>query len=70
MKYGIHDLMTEYGCNDAVEMVEEAMMDGNCPAICTKCGYTTEMEPDQDKGWCDECEKNTVKSAMVLMGVI
>jgi hypothetical protein len=34
------------------------------------CDYTTDMEPDQDRGWCDECGTNSMTSAMVLAGVI
>lgn len=42
------------------------------PGICSSegCTYTTEYEPDQDRGWCDECEKPTVVSVLVLLGVI
>jgi hypothetical protein len=28
------------------------------------------MEPDQRRGWCDECRANTMKSALILAGVI
>jgi hypothetical protein len=34
------------------------------------CDYTCEMEPDQDRGWCEVCSTNTVKSALVLAGLI
>lgn len=54
------------------EMLEQGMMDGICPAICiaSDCDYTTDMEPDQTRGWCEVCGKNTVASALVLAGVI
>lgn len=60
------------GFDDVTELIEEALFDGTCPAICIKegCDYTENMEPDQDRGWCPECEANTLKSAMVLAGVI
>jgi tetratricopeptide (TPR) repeat protein len=32
--------------------------------------YTTEMEPDQDQGFCEACGGNTVTSALVLAGLI
>lgn len=53
-------------------ILENGMMDGVCPAICMNpdCDYTTDMEPDQDRGWCEVCGTNTVKSALVLAGVI
>jgi hypothetical protein len=43
-----------------------------CPAICMTegCDYVTEMEGDQDEGYCDVCGGNTVTSALVLAGLI
>ena len=67
------DLLTELeGYEDSMEMLEERIHDGCQPAICTTpgCEYTTEMEPDQDEGWCEECHRNTVKSMSVLAGII
>ena len=54
------------------EMLEQATFDGICPGICINpgCEYTTEVEPDQDKGWCEECQQNTVKSALTMAGII
>jgi integrase/recombinase XerD len=42
------------------------------PAICMNEGrdYTCEMEPDQRRGWCDECRTNSMKTAPVLAGLI
>ena len=34
------------------------------------CSYTTEMEPDQDAGFCEECGTQTVKSAPILAGLM
>ena len=34
------------------------------------CDYTTEMEPDQEKGYCEACGGNTVVSVLVLAGLI
>ena len=34
------------------------------------CDYTTEMEPDQEEGYCEACGGNTVVSALVLAGII
>jgi hypothetical protein len=34
------------------------------------CDYTTEVEPDCYDGWCEECESNTVRSIVSLMGII
>lgn len=52
------------------EMLEEAAYDSVAPGICTNplCDYTSDVEPDQDCGWCENCGTNTVKSCLVLAG--
>jgi hypothetical protein len=49
-----------------------SITDSTCPAICMTegCDYTTEMEPDQDRGFCEVCGGQTVASALVLAGLI
>lgn len=68
----LNDLADAFGHDDVLSLLEEYAGDSVCPAICTNpdCDYTTEYEPDQDRGWCENCDSNTVVSAMVLMGVI
>ena len=53
-------------------MLKACVTDSVSPAICTApdCSYTTEMEPDQDRGYCEACGGNTVVSALVLAGLI
>ena len=53
-------------------LLEATITDSVSPAICTAedCSYTCEMEPDQDRGWCEACGKNTVQSALILAGLI
>jgi hypothetical protein len=53
-------------------MLEASVTDSVAPAICTEpeCDHTTEMEPDQDGGYCEACGKNSVASALVLAGLI
>ncbi len=60
------------GFEDDLELLEAYGIDSVCPGICTTpgCGYTTEVEPDCQEGWCEECQKGTVKSAMILAGII
>ena len=55
-----------------MEILEEGTFDGVCLGICTNkdCDYTTEVEPDCADGWCENCETNTVKSALMLAGII
>lgn len=60
------------GYSSVMDMLEDATMDSICPGICVKpgCEYTTEVEPDQSRGWCEECQANTVASALMLAGII
>ena len=58
---------------ETVEALLQAVIgDSVSPAICMNdgCDYTCEMEPDQTRGWCDECQTNTMKAAPVLAGII
>lgn len=58
---------------DSVEQLAEAVVsDSVSPGICTNdgCDYTVEVEPDQTQGWCEACGTGTVKSALVLAGLI
>ena len=63
------------GFGDADALFAPAISDRVSPTICCNpenpaCDYTTEMEPDQDRGWCEECGANTVVAALVLGGII
>ena len=60
------------GFENLDDLVRAAATDSVCPAICMTegCDYTTEMEPDQDQGYCEACGGNTVTSALVLAGFI
>jgi hypothetical protein len=67
------DMLAEAeGYNDPLDMCRDAMMDGTCPGICMNadCDATFNYEPDQDKGFCEECGTNTVKSGLLLAGLI
>jgi hypothetical protein len=54
------------------DLLQAAATDCVCPAICMTegCDYTTEMEPDQDEGYCEACGGNTVVSVLVIVGLI
>ncbi len=63
------------GFEDETALFAAAISDSVCPAICCNpddpdCDYTAEMEPDQDQGWCEMCERGTLVSALVLGGII
>ena len=60
-------------CFQRVEdLVKASMRDSVCPAICMTegCDHITEMERDQDEGYCEACGGNTMVSALVLAGLI
>jgi hypothetical protein len=54
------------------DLLKASTADSVCPAICMTegCDHTTEMEHDQDAGYCDACGGNTVTSALVLAGLV
>lgn len=57
---------------DSLDLLERATGDSVCIGICTNanCDYTVEVEPDCTEGWCEECKMQTVKSALILAGLI
>jgi hypothetical protein len=65
-------LLAAEGYDKLEDLAEAIFSDSVSPAICTDadCDYTSEMEPDQDAGYCESCGKNTVVSALVLAGLI
>jgi hypothetical protein len=60
------------GYDDTMKLLEACVTDSVCPGICTNedCDYTTEVEPDSATGWCEQCNTNTVSSALVLAEII
>ncbi len=54
------------------EFIEEYALGDVVPGICMNpdCDFTTEVEPDQREGWCEECESQSVRSGIVLAGLI
>jgi hypothetical protein len=54
------------------DLLSAAIVDSVCPAICMTegCDYATNMEPDQDQGFCEVCGGNTVISALMLAGLV
>ena len=60
------------GFSDEMEFLEEYAHDSVFPGICmnSRCDYTAHNEPDQDHGYCERCNTSTVKSGLVLLGLI
>jgi len=54
------------------EMLEQGTFDSIAKGICSSedCDYTTEVEPDCRKGYCEVCGKQSVMSCLVLAGII
>jgi len=68
----LQTLVQDSGFVDEIEFGEAMILDSVCPGICKNpgCDYQTDVEPDSDSGWCEECDEGTVVSGLVLMGVI
>lgn len=71
-KQGKLDLLCEIEGENELSLLERATMDSVAAAICMEvgCDYVCEMEPDQDAGYCEACQKNSVVSCLILAGVI
>ena len=65
-------LTEDWGYESTLDLMTDYMHEGIMPAICMNkgCNYSTEMEPDQDRGLCECCGTNSVTSAAILLGVI
>jgi len=68
----LKDLVQSEGYDSLEELLEACVADSVSPAICMNdgCSYTAPMEGDQDRGWCEECGTGSMKSALVLAGLI
>lgn len=54
------------GYDGETELFAAVVADSVCPAICC----IEEKEPDSRNGWCEECGRGTMVSALVLGGLI
>ena len=65
-------LARDFGFTDTDALLEAAVHDSVCPAICVRegCDYTADMEPDQREGYCEVCGGQTVQSALILAGLV
>jgi hypothetical protein len=60
------------GFADDLALYQASLADAVCPAICMNedCSYTEDLEKDQEEGWCPECNTNSMKSCLILAGII
>ena len=65
-------LAEQEGFPSVEALLEENAVDSVVPGICMTegCDYSTGVEPDSRAGWCEECAAGTMKSCLVLAGVI
>lgn len=66
----LEQLASEEGYPNVMAMLEAATFDSVVPGICPHCGYVDQTEPDASNNWCEECEKQTVISCLVLAEII
>lgn len=68
----LEKLMEIEGFEDSLEFMGAYITDSVSPGICKNpgCDYTIEVELDQTKGWCEDCNTQSVVSGMILAGVI
>ena len=68
----LQELVASEGYPDLESLLFACIADSVSPGICTMpdCNYTTEIEPDQRRGYCEACGGQTVQSALVLADII
>ena len=66
----LKQILESEGYDNLDVLLEAVITDSVSPAACLNCSYTTEMEPDQYRGYCENCGTNTVVSVLVLAGLI
>lgn len=68
----LEQLAKDEGFKDPMDLIEANHTDSVVPGICMRegCNYSTGVEPDQSEGWCEACEANTVKSCLILAGIM
>ncbi len=68
----LNDLLESEGFEDIIEFAETYVLESIVPGICINpsCSDVYEYEPDQNEGWCESCNSNTVKSGLILAGLI
>lgn len=68
----LRKLVESEGYPNLEELLQACIADSVSPGICIRpdCDYTTEIEPDQRRGYCEACGGQTVQSALVLAEII
>ena len=60
------------GYAEVVDFLEDHAQGSIVPAICMvpDCDHTAELEPDQRAGFCEACSRASMKSGLVIAGMI
>jgi hypothetical protein len=68
----LETLASYEGYDHYEEMLDDIIFDSTAPAICINpdCDYTTWYEPDQEFGYCERCGTQSVKSCLILAGIM
>ena len=63
----LNDLLAIEGIDedDAYEIANDSYQPGIC--MNDNCDYTTQVEPDSDSGYCEDCNTTTVESLQSLL---
>lgn len=64
------EAIAQHEGQEVMDILEEDTVDSVARGICTKCLSVMDAEPDADSNWCDECQSNTVKSSLIIAGLI
>ena len=68
--YGLIDLLHDEGYEEDLSgFLDEFGSDSLVPGICWGCGNIERVESDQQRGWCEACKRNSIRSALVLAGI-
>ena len=57
---------------DRMSLAQAATWDSVAEGICCNkgCDYVATVEPDCEMGWCELCNTESVKSVLVLIGIV
>ena len=69
----IQAILDDEGYEDVDSFLEDYALESVVPGRCMneECGgVITRCEPDLEDGWCEGCGQKTVKSALILIGII
>ena len=66
------ELARAEGYSDKMSLIKQVYLSSIVPGICVKddCSYTKDVEPDQDRGYCEVCNTQTVESILILEGAV